>query len=194
MRAAGVTSAVLALAVAVTLAGCPSDQFVRAQESPFEPCPPPAVAGSQPAATGTEQPLPLVALPCFTGGQRVQLTRLGRPAVINLWASWCRPCRAELPELQRFAKASGNKVVVLGVVTGDTREKAVSAAEDFGITFPALFDPDQVLRRGLGRTGLPMTLFVDGHGRLRHVYQSSELLTLSSLEDLTRQHLGVVVS
>jgi len=166
---------------------------VRATEpTPFESCP--AGANVVPSGKPAGAPMiPAVTLPCFTGGQSVALARLGRPAVINLWASWCPPCRAELPEFQRFADAAGDGLIVLGVVTGDTRSAAAAVAKDTGITFPAVFDADESLRRGLGRAGLPITIFVDASGRVRHVYQASELLTQSTLETLAREHLGVVV-
>jgi thiol-disulfide isomerase/thioredoxin len=124
----------------------------------------------------------------------VALAALGRPSVVNLWASWCEPCRTELPELQRFADRGADEIAVLGVITGDTRTSAASAAEDFGISFPAVFDPDGSLLTGIGRNALPVTLFLDAAGGVRHVYQSGEPLTLSTLEGLARQYLGVVVS
>ena len=84
-----------------------------------------------------------ISLPCLTGGEDLELGRIGRPAVINLWASWCGPCRTELPELQRFADAAGDRVVLLGVVTGDTRSAATSLAADLGVTFPSVFDAQE---------------------------------------------------
>jgi len=88
-----------------------------------------------------------ITLPCFAGGAAVRLGALGKPAVLNLWASWCGPCRSELPVIQRYADASGGAVAVLGVVTGDTRTAAASFAEDVGVTFPSVFDKDSAVQR-----------------------------------------------
>ena len=194
MRAARPAIATVALVAAVTLTGCTGEDGVRTPEpaSPFRPCPV-AVAVESAPTPGTTQPMPAVTLPCFTGDRPVKLAALGRPAVINLWASWCEPCRTELPEFQRFADSAGDQVTVLGVITGDTRVGSASAGQDFGISFPAVFDPEESLRRGLGLVGIPITLFVDAHGGLRHVYHQAEPLTRSTLEELTRRYLGVVV-
>jgi thiol-disulfide isomerase/thioredoxin len=173
-------------------AGCtgqePSPQPAELS-SPFQPCPP---AQRLPSAAPPSQS-PLVSLPCFTGGGPVDLARLGRPAVINLWASWCAPCRTELPELQRFARAAGETVTVLGVVTGDSRSAAASLGAGLSVTFPMLFDDTSQLLRSLARMALPITLFVDAGGGLRHVHATG-VLTRAALVDLTREHLGVVVS
>ncbi|HEX6872030.1 MAG TPA: TlpA disulfide reductase family protein [Micromonosporaceae bacterium] len=209
--------AAAAAAVAVTLAGvagCTGGSAGRTEDgstvsSPFQPCPPvasaapagsPAGAGPpQPAAgpplaaASTGEPLPDLTLPCFTGGEPVALARLGRPAILNLWASWCQPCRKELPEFQRLAGASAGRLVVLGVVTGDTRSSAASAAQDLDVSFPSVFDARESLRLGLARTALPVTAFVGADGRVRHV-DITGALTFARLTELTRQYLGVEVS
>jgi thiol-disulfide isomerase/thioredoxin len=201
MRRARVFAAVIVLAAVVS---CSRDDGVRDARlaSPFDPCPAPVTATGAPAAT-TPPADPIapaapalgpVTLPCFTGGEPVAVAGLGRPSVVNLWASWCEPCRTELPELQRFADLGADQVTVLGVITGDTRTAAAAAAEDFGVSFPAVFDPDRSLLASIGRNALPVTLFLDAKGGIRHLYQGAEPLTLSTLERLTRQYLGVVVS
>jgi thiol-disulfide isomerase/thioredoxin len=129
----------------------------------------------------------------MVGGHTVRLSALGRPAVVNLWASWCDPCRDELPAIQRFADRAGDRVLVLGVVTGDTRSAASDTAEDLGVRFPAVFDDGKSVLRGLGRTALPVTLFIDDTGRVRDVYASGTPLDEQSLDALVRDHLGVSV-
>jgi thiol-disulfide isomerase/thioredoxin len=130
-----------------------------------------------------------VVLPCFTGGEPVRLAEIGRPAVVNLWASSCAPCRRELPEIEHLARDAPG-VVVLGVITGDTREAAASAAVDFGITFPAVFDPGMTLLHRLGRNAIPVTLFIDAHGAVAHI-DASGSLTYRSLRTMTADYLGV---
>jgi thiol-disulfide isomerase/thioredoxin len=152
---------------------------------------PTASAPTSDAAAG--QALPAIELPCFTGGRAVALRAIGGPAVINFWASWCPPCRAELPAFERLGQRAAGKLHVVGVDTKDTRAAAQSTGEDLDFTFPTLFDPDERLRLALGRNGLPMTLFVDADGRVRHVYQSAALDD-AALGALVERHLGVEVT
>ena len=186
---------VLAAALVAAVTGCGAhgaSPVPKAEPAPmpFETCPPapgPAAAGS--SAPGV-QPMPAVTLPCFNGGTPVALAGLGRPAVINLWASSCAPCRTELPELQAFADEARDRVVVLGVITADTHDAAAWAGADFGVSFPSVFDPDRRLLTALGRIAIPVTLFVDGRGNV--TYQDvSGALTQQKLRALTAEHLGI---
>lgn len=149
--------------------------------------PPRAEAGSSASSTSPE--LPDLTLPCFTGGEQVGLAELAGPAVINLWASWCGPCRAELPVLQRFADRAGERVHVVGVVTQDSRSRAAAFATDARITFPALLDRDGQLLARVPAVGLPATLFVDRDGRVRHLHNAQ--LDGATLERFAAEHLGV---
>jgi thiol-disulfide isomerase/thioredoxin len=187
--------ALLVAAVAVlALVGCsgPASTDSAPPPSPFESCP--ATAGTaRPATSGggsAGEPMPAVTLACFTGGEPVALAALGRPAVINMWASYCAPCRTELPELQAFADEAGERVVVLGVVTGDTWNAAAYAGADFGVTFPSVFDSDRALLSALGRNAIPVTLFVDADGVVRHI-DVSGALTLPTLRALAEKHLAI---
>jgi thiol-disulfide isomerase/thioredoxin len=190
-------------AVAVVLGGgamvaCSSSPPAEVN-GPFRTCA--ATAATAPAATVPASPtiaeagdaprMASITLPCFAGGAPVKLDALDRPAVLNLWASWCGPCRSELPVFQRYSDTSGGAVTVLGVVTGDTRTAAASFAEDVSVTFPSVFDKDSTLQRsGLTPVVLPVTLFVDAQGRVRHV-EAAPIPDLSTLEDLVTRYLGV---
>ncbi|MDQ7906916.1 TlpA disulfide reductase family protein [Phytohabitans sp. ZYX-F-186] len=163
--------------------------------APFTDCaaltaPPPA---AEPVAlSGEGKPLPEVALPCFTGDQEVTVSAIRGPAVVNLWGSWCPPCREELPAFQRFADRAAGKVTVIGVDTRDSRSAAGSLAADLGLTYPNLFDPDERLRVKVGVSALPATLFVDRDGRVRHLYNSTALDD-ATLATLVARHLGVTL-
>ena len=154
---------------------------------PAAPCVP--VASSPPNSAG----LPHLTLPCLTGGQagggQVRLDRLPHPAVVNLWASWCERCRTEMPAIQRYAAANTGRTTVLGVDTGDTRTGGRSVVDDLHIGYPNLFDPHRRLLSAFGKTTLPVTLFVDGAGTVRLVYQGPPL-TEQSLTDLATRYLG----
>jgi thiol-disulfide isomerase/thioredoxin len=155
--------------------------------SPFQSCP---ETVDQVGTPPQGDHLPALTLPCFTGGTPVALSRLGKPAVINLWASYCPPCRTELPQLQAFADEMGDRVQVLGVVTRDSWSRAAYAGEDFGVRFPTVFDPDRQLQQALGRNVLPITLFVAADGSVRAI-DTSGALTLDKLRGLARDHLGI---
>ena len=137
-------------------------------------------------AGGAAVLVPDVKLGCFDGGAAVALRSLGRPAVVNLFASWCQPCRQELPALQRLSDSG--RVLVLGVVTDDTRAKAADLGTELGVHFPAVVDPDKTLLTRLGRTGLPLTLFVDGTGHVAYVHNAAAL-TDATLAALVRDKL-----
>ncbi len=175
---------------ATLLAGCSAGAPAVSVSvaSPFAPCP--AGQRATGAAPTGSRLLPAISLPCFTGGEPVDLAHLGRPAVLNFWASSCAPCRAELPALQRFADAHRTGVLVIGVNTADGRSAAASAGTDLGVSFPAVFDPRSRLLTAWGRTALPVTLLVDATGAVRHE-DVTGALTESTLEGLAHRYLAV---
>jgi thiol-disulfide isomerase/thioredoxin len=178
---------VVLLVVANGCTGAPEPTPEPSPASPFQACPETAdQVGTPPQG----DPLPPLTLPCFTGGAPVALSKLGKPAVINLWASWCGPCRTELPQFQAFADETGDRVLVLGVVTEDQWSKAAYAGQDFGVRFPTVFDPDGQLKRALGRNVMPITVFVAADGSMRAI-DTSGALTLEKLRGLARDHLGI---
>lgn len=91
----------------------------------------------------------------------------GSPIVMNFWASWCGPCRAEAPLLEEKYRDSAGQVTFIGVDTRDTREAARSFVRRFNISYPIVFDPDGTILEALGiNTGLPDTVFIDSRYRL----------------------------
>jgi cytochrome c biogenesis protein CcmG/thiol:disulfide interchange protein DsbE len=181
---------ILALVVVAGLAGCTADAQPRSgavqTPSPFADCA--ALASALSAAPG----LPDLTLPCFTGGQPVRLAGVRGPAVINLWASWCSPCRTELPAMQRLADRAGDRLRVVGVDTGDGRDAAAAFGVDTGVTLPTLYDRDKTLMNALRRTALPITVFLDAAGRT-YVYNQAALDD-AGLARLVREHTGVTVA
>jgi thiol-disulfide isomerase/thioredoxin len=160
------------------------------------PSAPPAAAGSL-APGGAPDPrpvrMPALELPCFADQSIVHIGAIRGPAVVNLWASWCGPCREELPALQRYADRASDQLSVVGVVTEDDRSRAASLATDLGVGFPTLYDSRGELRRAVRRTALPVTLFVDGASQIRYVYNAAALDD-DTLALLAEQYLGVVVT
>jgi cytochrome c biogenesis protein CcmG, thiol:disulfide interchange protein DsbE len=142
-------------------------------------------------APGVSNSLPDVRLPCFTGDEKVSLRALRGPAVINLWASWCQPCRKELPVMQQLADAAGDKLTVLGVDTGDSREAGASFATDKGVSFPTLFDEDKKLINAVGGINLPVTVFLDAAGK---TYVNLLPLDEPKLTAMVKERTGVAVA
>ena len=180
-------------ALALVVSACaqserPDDAFTTAEVAQaaeaagFEPCP-------EAGATALDG-LPDVELSCLGSGEPVNLARIAeRPLVINLWASWCGPCREELPFLAR-AHEEIDDLTVIGVAYDDTEPlAAIELAEVSGVTYPQVVDAATRIREPLGVIGLPQTVFVGVDGTVdvvRKPYRSYDELA----SDLER-HLGV---
>jgi thiol-disulfide isomerase/thioredoxin len=178
----------LLVGILLTLTACAPSTVDGAPQRPAGSCLPPAPSGVDLVARG---PLvPDVTLDCFEGGGTVRLRALHRPAIVNLWASWCEPCRTELPAFQAYAARAGGSVTVIGVDTGDTRTAGGALLRDLKVTYPTLFDDQRRLLVGVGRSALPVTLFVDGGGGLRYLYNSAPL-DEPTIARLAQTYLGV---
>jgi cytochrome c biogenesis protein CcmG, thiol:disulfide interchange protein DsbE len=104
------------------------------------------------------------------GGRKAFDDRLlelrGHPIVVNKWASWCSPCRAEFPIFQRVATERGTKTAFLGVNAGDKTPAARRFLADRPLPFPSYEDPKEVISRALEvPSNYPSTVFIDRKGR-----------------------------
>jgi thiol-disulfide isomerase/thioredoxin len=184
------------LATALLAAACTSDPAPvdatreQARSAVLPGCP---AQGRQSIAASA---LPDLSLPCLgaaDGAGGVPLRRLtGRPMVVTLWASWCGPCRAELPAFARLSKGAGGRLRVLGVASLDVPGNSISFAADNALPFPSLLDRDGDLGRDLRKRGLPVTVLVKADGSVADVYQGQPL-TDTTLRALVRDTLGVDV-
>jgi cytochrome c biogenesis protein CcmG, thiol:disulfide interchange protein DsbE len=96
----------------------------------------------------------------------------GYPIVVNVWASWCGPCRFEFPTLQRLSAEYGKRVAFLGVDTQDSDDAARTFLREAPVPYPSYTDPDEEIAERIGATlGLPNTAFYDRHGKLVHLKQ-----------------------
>jgi thiol-disulfide isomerase/thioredoxin len=97
----------------------------------------------------------------------------GKPLLINVWASWCGPCRAEMASLDRLAHAHGGRLNVIGVSTDDERADALGLLQASRIGFPNYLDAHLQLENMLGANRIPLTVLVDADGRVRARFYGS---------------------
>ncbi|MFQ5614833.1 MAG: TlpA family protein disulfide reductase [Anaerolineae bacterium] len=147
------------------------------------------------AATGLE-PAPAAGHPApdFTlltlEGQEVSLSDFkGQPLVINFWATWCPPCRAEMPDFQEvFLKHQNDGFVVLSVnsTVQDDPDLVPGFVDEFGLTFPILLDQTGATTQAYNILGLPTSIFVDKNGVVNEVFTGpvNKAFIESKLDDL----------
>ncbi|HEY8082436.1 MAG TPA: TlpA disulfide reductase family protein [Solirubrobacterales bacterium] len=91
----------------------------------------------------------------------------GYPVVVNVWASWCGPCRFEFPEFQQVAADYGKRVAFLGIDSQDSDDAAETFLEEAPVPYPSYTDPDEEITNSIGAgRGLPDTAFYDRDGEL----------------------------
>ena len=113
---------------------------------------------------GTLREAPLQGL---SGPSRMLSDYRGKPLIINVWASWCGPCRAEMGSLDRLARQNGGKsFAVIGISTDDYPDAAKAFLKKAGTGFPHYIDSRLFMENMLGADHIPLTLLVDGQGRV----------------------------
>jgi cytochrome c biogenesis protein CcmG/thiol:disulfide interchange protein DsbE len=129
-------------------------------------------------------------LPRLNGAGTVSLASVkGRPVVINFFASWCVPCRHEMPALQAVATRVKDRVAFLGVDHQDDRDGALELLADTGVQYPTGYDPDGKVATSYGLFGMPTTLFVGMDGRLLDKHTGE--LSAAQLEETISRLFGV---
>lgn len=132
--------------------------------------------------TGGGQPAQGFDLPNLReGGEPVRLADYrGRPVVVNFWASWCVPCRREMPAFQAVSKRMRGRVAFIGVNHQDSRKGGLALLAETGVTYPAGYDPDGAVAKAYGLIGMPSTIFVSADGEI--VGRRTGGLTAAELE------------
>jgi cytochrome c biogenesis protein CcmG, thiol:disulfide interchange protein DsbE len=164
--------AVLVLATAVLVAACARDDGARPSQN-----------------AGSLLPADRLALPQYDLEQyRALIAELaGTPVVVNVWGSWCPPCREEAPVLADVAEDNQGRVQFLGIDILDDRPSAREFIREYDWPYPSIFDPQGAIRDGLGYVGQPVTLIYDRQGDL--VFEWQGTIT----EDLLRREIGKVL-
>jgi cytochrome c biogenesis protein CcmG, thiol:disulfide interchange protein DsbE len=93
----------------------------------------------------------------------------GMPVVLNFWATWCGPCRIEMPHLERASQKYAGQVLLLAINQMESPTQIDSFADEMGLTFPLLVDQDRVVNNRYGVINLPTTVFIDANGIVREV-------------------------
>lgn len=139
------------------------------------------VAAAAVVSTGNRGPTPTelqdnstdvlaVSLDTFDG-RAVDLGHyVGRPMVVNFFASWCGPCAREMPDFQAVHVARGDEVTFVGVSLQDTPEAAQALAERTGVTYDLVRDTESELFRAIGGTSMPTTVFISASGEIVDVH------------------------
>jgi peroxiredoxin len=132
-------------------------------------------------------------LDLLTGGKMTLSEQQGNVVIINLWASWCPPCRAEMPALQEVYlenRERGLEVMAVNTTFQDQESAAASFVQEFGLTFPILMDRSGDVSRQYLLRAMPSTFFVDREGVIRKVIiggPMSEATLQTAVEELLQE-------
>ncbi|GAB4454239.1 MAG: redoxin domain-containing protein [Anaerolineae bacterium] len=131
-----------------------------------------AGAGQLEPAPIAGHPAPEIELPTLSG-ETIRLSDFrGQPVVVNFWATWCGPCRAEFPDFQEAAVDNADSLVIIGVnsTSTDQRDSIPPFLDEFGITFPIVLDEQGDAVDAYRVLGLPTTVFINSDGIINEVF------------------------
>jgi peroxiredoxin len=126
---------------------------------------------------GATAPAPNVVAPDFTlrgaDGRTLHLQQLrGQVVLVNFWATWCGPCREEMPRLQAlYDKYRASGFTLLGVNVDEDPRNALGIAQKLKVSFPVLLDTDKAVSRQYDMGSMPATVLIDRDGRVRFLHR-----------------------
>lgn len=115
--------------------------------------------------------LPDLDLVPLAGGEAITLSDVDGPAVVNLWATWCPPCRAEIPDFEEVHQERGDEVRFVGINVGEDSDRAAAFIDEVGATYEQFLDSEGFAVTELNATSMPVTLVLDADGEVavRHL-------------------------
>jgi len=174
---------VIALAATIVIGGWGRDSGTS------QPLDPVGQGAPRPGGPAAKDPAPRFTLPLRGGGTfslSDHLANDGRPVFLNLWASWCFPCRTEMPAIEQ-ASIRHPEVLFIGVAVDDTVAAAEAFADEIGITYLIAYD-DETVANAYRILGLPSTFFIDSDGNI--VKRQFGLLTAESIDANIAEFFG----
>jgi len=130
-------------------------------------------------------PLPDVAVTPLVGGSPILLSEIGGPAVINMWATSCVPCRTEIPAFEAVHQSRGDTISFVGLNIGESAEQAAPFIEEVGATYDQYLDELGYATTALEASAMPTTIVVDANGNIatRHIGQMTVADLNSAIDD-----------
>lgn len=129
-------------------------------------------AGLASAAPAIGSAAPDFTLRALEGSNTRLQEQRGKVVLVNFWATWCTPCRQEMPHLSRLSdKYSASGLVLLGVNVDDDTRNAADVAKKLKVSFPVLLDTDKRVSRLYDLNTMPSTLLIDRNGRVRYFHR-----------------------
>ena len=173
----------LILLLALSLTGCSSVTKTVAVKGEVVDCTEVDYVAANPGET---------LLNCLTGSQKISVESLRGPLIVNVWGSWCGPCKQEMPYFVDFNQRANGKVKLLGIAVEEAKSQdAKDFIISYGVTWPNLYDAKGVTRANFGM-GVPLTWFIDKAGTV--VYKHVGVInSTAELIDLTSKYLKVSV-
>jgi thiol-disulfide isomerase/thioredoxin len=135
-----------------------------------------ACSGGEKSATGTQigQMALSFSVPRL-GGVSEQITgHSGKVVLVNLWATWCPPCRDELPALERVAETEKSRAIIIGIDQGDDEAKVMPLVRSLNLRYDILLDRSQNYGANYATIGLPTSLVLDRTGRIRVIFNGAQ--------------------
>lgn len=146
-----------------------------------EPVQQPDPMAGVPSAPAVGYQAPDFSLPTLTGETFTLSEQGGRPVVINFWATWCPPCRAEIPFFQAAARTYYGQVAIVGIDDGEPASIVASFANELGMTYPVPLDEDSSVSKTYRVNSLPTTYFIDQEGVITNIHIG--IISQAVLED-----------
>lgn len=154
---AALTRLVVVVAVALTLLGTYGERWGLS----------PVAAGTATGMTRLGEVAPPFTARTLDGATTSIQNYRGRVVVLNFWATWCGPCRVEMPEFENYQAQMGERVAILGVNMLESPGQIAPFVQQYGLTFPILLDEDGAIAAPYRVTGLPTSVILDRAGIIR---------------------------